>query len=510
MNLKLWAIAFSVVAVPAVAGCGADADGPVGTYSQKVTDSRPIWERTVKVAVNDSLVAQFSDGVTGATAWAQQILDEVTMRYSDPAFDGRIVFTMAELYVYPDDQATASATISHPNATVGLIFNSVGNGWYGGAECAQNAYITFTGSVGSQLTWDALGGIAHELGHAQGLGDIYRIGVLAGNNPFNGEPFDTPPSIMEAHWINPVQWDFFNVAIMNYLDGDIGSCRFSLDYFPPQSGVRVVDDTGAPVAGASVRFYPVQWTCDSASCNYVSTTPYLTGTTDSAGQYVWEYNPFIVDDPTYGRGFFTANTLVEVAMGGAVSYQYLPLWDPMMAFFDGQSEFMQEFSLTIPDLALSVEHRPGDGDGPDNNIVIPFLQVSNTGPDSVSLDELALEYYSNEPALDIASLQSELWYFYAGDRDYTNPIGDVAVSFSELSGSADVVASITFSGGHELAPGETLVLKWAYHASDWSYNFGETDDWSYTANNGTYNPAPNVVVRDVTSGNVIAGNPPTP
>jgi hypothetical protein len=493
-----------------LSGCGGDPEAEVGTVGQAVQDSRPVWERTMKVSVNESLVNQFADGLVGTRAWVETILADVTNRYSDPKFNGRIVFTLSELYVYPDEDSLEPATVNHPNTMLGLIFNSVGKGTYGGEECAKNAYITFDGSVYDQLPWGATGGIAHELGHAQGLGDIYRIGVLAQYNPFNHEAFDIPPTLMADHGINPVQWDALSVGIMNYLDGDVGWCRFSLSYFPSRSGARVVDSAGAPVSGASVKYYPVRWTCDAVWCNYVDTTPYVIGTTNAAGEFVWTQNPFIDGDQWTG-GFFAGNSLVEVRKGNAVTYQYLPIWDPMLAYFAGASEFMQLFTISPSPIQLEAEHMVGDGDAPTNNMVMPFLRVRNVGTSPVNLDDIVVEYYTREPGLNVLSLAADIWYFYGGDHNHSNPVGDAHMGFSRLPPSAsyaDTKARLTFTGGHVLAPGQAALVKLGYHARDYRYNFAELDDWSYTTSNGTYNPAPRVVIRDAATGALLAGTPP--
>jgi hypothetical protein len=178
--------------------------------------------------------------------------------------------------------------IRHRNGDVNDIIEYNGNWEFGKVEDLAHA-----ASWAQQVDW----GLPHELGHQLGLIDIYQFntsindclvrnqdGVYANVHHF----FPAPATMM--HWHGPHLW---SEQCAGYLNGTLGRPRgYFGDYLyavPEKNYLRVLSDTGEPLAGVQVDLF--QRNAWDPYAHRVGPDPIASGETDSDGLYFMPNRP---------------------------------------------------------------------------------------------------------------------------------------------------------------------------------------------------------------------------
>lgn len=139
-------------------------------------------------------------------------------------------------------------------------------------------------------------------------------------------------------------------------------------------------------------------------------------------------------------------------------------------------------------------HRSSSGSGNVTEMK-PDIKIKNTGTSSVDLSKITIDYLFYENGISAASLVPACYYVSPSQcPDMSIDIASIPLQ-TNGSKSANFRARIAFASG-SLAAGQELLMQWGIHGQGWTHFFKESDDWSYTSNNGQYNPAPGIVVAN--------------
>lgn len=143
---------------------------------------------------------------------------------------------------------------------------------------------------------------------------------------------------------------------------------------------------------------------------------------------------------------------------------------------------------------LVVAHRSSSGNGNVTEMK-PDIKIKNTGTASVDLSKISIDYLFYENGIAAGSLVPTC--NYVSPSQCTDMSIDIASIPLQTNGakSANFRARIAFASG-SLAAGQELSMQWGIHGQGWNHFFKESDDWSYTSNNGQWNPAPGIVVAN--------------
>ena len=141
-------------------------------------------------------------------------------------------------------------------------------------------------------------------------------------------------------------------------------------------------------------------------------------------------------------------------------------------------------SVTVtapPAASLQVLYQDADYGNTDNNIIKPFLQLSNTGGEAIPYGELTVRYWLTSEG---NALPTNVAVYYA-------QLGTVNMSYVALSQprqGAFGYVEYSFPGGGSLAGGANSgPIENGIQKTDGS-GFNELDDYSYQANSGNYIP----------------------
>jgi hypothetical protein len=250
----------------------AEAFGEADSILVHFAPDRPIWRIPVLVDALDvanpgyGSIDSIPDGV-------ERHLDWVNFQFRSATTNGYLYFDLQRL------RLLESATLPERELDEPLSFRIaydptavLRSGWYPDLT----AHISGPFPEGMLGTWSAVT-LVHELGHGRGAVDLYAQEVQqVVNNPVTGALYQAPPGIMSTM---TGAWDPHSRFLINrngaalhvLLGGNSGE-------FPPAIIVHVRDHTGAPVAGAAVAVYPVNWYGFR-----VETSPIAEGITDAAG-----------------------------------------------------------------------------------------------------------------------------------------------------------------------------------------------------------------------------------
>ena len=150
------------------------------------------------------------------------------------------------------------------------------------------------------------------------------------------------------------------------------------------------------------------------------------------------------------------------------------------------------FSLTLfsavythaDDISVQVRSRIGGVDQPDDNQVVPWFRVRNTGSSAFNLSDIALEYFIYEPNLNVENINwRNDWCRVGGAHGvsdaYTVSFSRMPEPYTEGAKKADIRMLVSFSNKYTLNPNEIVEIQMAFYRNDWSYNFSETAHWSW-------------------------------
>ncbi|MFP4165215.1 MAG: cellulose binding domain-containing protein [Chitinispirillaceae bacterium] len=142
---------------------------------------------------------------------------------------------------------------------------------------------------------------------------------------------------------------------------------------------------------------------------------------------------------------------------------------------------------------------------PYGNSIQSRMRIRNDGDESVDLLTVNIEYYFHDSDLDIASLVWD-YYWCSFGNVFSITFEDLGQEYVSGSHRANRKMVITFDGSQMLQSGQTADIQFGVHTRSWSYNFDETDDWSYPV--GSDSVAQNIVIRDALTGAVLFGHLP--
>lgn len=143
---------------------------------------------------------------------------------------------------------------------------------------------------------------------------------------------------------------------------------------------------------------------------------------------------------------------------------------------------------------LVATHRSSSGSGNVTEMK-PDIKIKNTGTSSVDLSKITIDYLFYENGISAGSLVGACYYVSPSQcQDMSIDIASIPLQTNGAK-SANFRARIAFASG-SLAVGQELSMQWGVHGQGWTHFFKESDDWSYTLNNGQYNPAPGIVVAN--------------
>lgn len=143
---------------------------------------------------------------------------------------------------------------------------------------------------------------------------------------------------------------------------------------------------------------------------------------------------------------------------------------------------------------LVATHRSSSGSGNVTEMK-PDIKIKNTGSSSVDLSKITIDYLFYENGISAGSLVPACYYVSPSQcPDMSIDIASIPLQ-TNGSKSANFRARIAFASG-SLAAGQELSMQWGIHGQGWTHFFNESDDWSYTSNNGQWNPAPGIVVAN--------------
>jgi hypothetical protein len=137
------------------------------------------------------------------------------------------------------------------------------------------------------------------------------------------------------------------------------------------------------------------------------------------------------------------------------------------------------------------------------------ITIRNMGTDTVPLTEMTARYYlvdeiGNAPQFNIN------YAHLSGSGPYRDLVGAITIQVkpwtSMMTGQADAYVEIGFSAGAgSIAPADSAVIDWKYHAVDY-HMVNQTNDYSFDATKTTPTQWDHVTI--LRGGNVVWGAPP--
>lgn len=299
--------------------------------------NKPTWRFSVLASIDSVFVEQFG-GLSACDSLIRNQLDSVNHIYNDPAvFDGHFEFYLDSLQPFTQN-GLIQAHEPHPDQDYHVVYDFDDRTLLTWLYPPDNAvlYRTFsTTVVPFPFTGHGDLVLAHELAHSRGAVDLYGLEVSGLFNEVNGKSFWMPGSIMSD--LVTGEWSDHTVRVINRNgDGVLPLGGFRLAVFPSQMGIRVVDRSQTPLAGAAVAVYGHTW-YDMA----LSDKALAAGTTGAQGYYALTGDIYIGSDQS---GFCPnqlclkySTLLVEVKFDRYREYLWLPFTEPQLHVLRGET-----------------------------------------------------------------------------------------------------------------------------------------------------------------------------
>jgi hypothetical protein len=143
-------------------------------------------------------------------------------------------------------------------------------------------------------------------------------------------------------------------------------------------------------------------------------------------------------------------------------------------------------------------------DEPDNNAVNSRISLRNESDRTLDLTDVFVLYYTYDPD---ASINEMVWDYYYCNLGQVVDVEIVKMDTPADQGAikADTRIEYLFDVGTVLSAGQEITVNGAVRHQNWSYDFDETDDWSYQVSDE--NRADNIVVVNG-AGQILWGNSP--
>jgi hypothetical protein len=305
--------------------------------SAATISDKPLWKFSVAVGLSERTEIE-SGGFDRAVPQVLAQFETLNHRFNDSGFfKGEIQFSVDYIYDF-----VGQAPITCPP---GFDFAAIYEHILEADTGMRGSWGMFCG-IGSNavlLAWSPMDGdpfafwptniLIHEFGHTRGAIDEYSWWVPSQNNPVNGAEYPLDSTIMGSTQ-HPHLWDQHSINLINLAaDSVLTSPAYLAALFPDTIGVRVVGSDGAPLSGAEVRLYPVEF-----YGFHVSSTPSQQRYTGADGRVVLDPNPFGPCDCWNGSEF--ASFLVTASLAGKTAFSWMPVDDVENAHFaDSTSPF---------------------------------------------------------------------------------------------------------------------------------------------------------------------------
>ena len=307
---------------------------------------QPVWRFSVAAGARTTMpLSQFDALARVHVAYLNQQFNLAG------TFAGRFEFVLDSVFTYPEsDTEDVTDLRRRPRSAQYLILYDsrstvVGGGgvWHGDGQVIQ---ITMPNFATSPIAPEA---VAHEMGHARGAVDIYHYALDPGQD--QGVSYYRPESIMEG---SGTVWDPLSQLLINANAGrypSSGDLSWTQPMFPERIGVRVVDRSDKPVAGAEVIFHKAK----GSLFGYPSPDVSARGVTDAAGVFAPAFNPFegeVERGPSgYWCGFLGCLYLVlkvEVRHDGQSTWAFMTAADAVVGHSRGGPTYLRKIRLGAP------------------------------------------------------------------------------------------------------------------------------------------------------------------
>jgi hypothetical protein len=307
-----------------------------------VFDSLPGWKFKCKVMAEAKTIEDYGSMIT-----FKEKMDEAMVKASkkfqvfglNDSGNNQIHFYMSEIspFTGASTQYTTKQWVDDTSLDIMLVVNdnAASNddswGW------RRAPYLTvghdYNGLFGSQ----AVDALAHELGHARGMYDLYLGEVpKAANNPISGEAYEAKRGMMNSPYGETV-WAELSKFIINESAGGRVAKNY-WDYFPEDFKIKVKQKNGSIAEGAKLNFYPVFSNSNAVRATDVIKYRAIIGT---SGTYTFPDNPYAIDGNIKNNVY---NYLVQIELNGEKQYRWMPLDEALLA---GSNSSTFEFNIDL-------------------------------------------------------------------------------------------------------------------------------------------------------------------
>ncbi len=342
-----------------MAGCNSDSGEEVISkdpeYPEEpggTTGDRTVWSFDVKIMLDEMTFKSYNSSVEDINAKLKQRFKEVRELYhgkKEIYFEADIEFVpfFDETCVYNcSSQDILNNAIAYRgkypylivfDGTVGDFTNewihADWTGWGREVVCISENNI---GKPDANVTYKILSHyktsrtLAHELGHARGVPDIYAMEIK--QNQVNGQFFTPVTCMMNNCWEGDT-WSEYSQLLINHnknlIAGEKGFQPLEKPLYPNSLLLKVVRG-GKPLEGAEVKIYR-----EKMYENVVDPIPNRQKTLGAKGE--WELSPVTLfngpnADIAYGV------LLVEVTKGDRTEYRFIPVYELQLAYMKGETE----------------------------------------------------------------------------------------------------------------------------------------------------------------------------
>lgn len=345
-NLCFW---ICLMLVMGIAGCSGSEDtlGEEGGGGSET--NREVWSFDVKIMLDrPTFKFAYGSSVDIVNKKLQQRFEEVRELYRGKSgtiyFDADIEFKpfFDESCVYDcsSEEPYANGKTLRGSYPYLVVFDGrVGDypdeylhsNWKGWGNEVISIFKNGKDDVDASYTYDILSKynttetLAHELGHARGVPDIYAMEVK--ENPINGEKFVPVECMMNICW-GADSWSEYSQLLINrnrdYVYGDGKFIGLEEPFHQDELELKVTKN-GVPLSFGRVTVYP------EYNLEYkIETTPLMTGTLTNEGTMKIDPKLFFNQ-----HGILVGTALIEVEADEKY-YRFLPVYEFQVAYLKGE------------------------------------------------------------------------------------------------------------------------------------------------------------------------------
>lgn len=344
----------------AVAGCSSDGEDEVtpkdepGEEGGGEQTGREVWSFDVKVMLDRATFKSYGSSANVVNNKLKQRFKEVRELYHGKKgityFDADIEFVpfFDETCVYDcSSQEVLDHAVTYRGDYPYLVMfdgkvgdfsdERVHSDWTGwGIEVVCISDNNKGAPDGGATTYDILSPyktsecLAHELGHARGVPDIYAMEVKT--NPISGTLFSPVTCMMNICWGGDSWSEYAQLLInrnKNLVRGQEGFIPLEEPQYPKNLVLNITRD-GQPVKYAAVNIYR-----EEMYKNTVDVTAFMKKTLGTDG--LLSLSPVTLFNGA-GGGIGYGVLLIEVVDGESKTYRYIPVYEVQIAYLKGDTD----------------------------------------------------------------------------------------------------------------------------------------------------------------------------